>query len=67
LKALDGVNFGLCDAFMSMGSPVFGLRPFRAARDVNLNDPKPCKDIRFPAETSYQCQNDKKSNDNANV
>ena len=37
---------------ISRGSPVFGLRPVRAERKVDLKVPKPNMEIFLPEETS---------------
>lgn len=52
LKALDAVKDGELDAFISICSPVCGLRPFLAFLWESLNVPNPVRLIFLPAATS---------------
>jgi hypothetical protein len=47
-SSLLALNFATFFAFILMASPVKGLRPFRAARFVTENVPKPTKVSLFP-------------------
>lgn len=51
LKSLPAVNFTVFTAAISIGSPVLGFRPVRAARSVAWNSPKPINWTESPSAT----------------
>jgi len=48
LSGFAGLNFGALLAAIGIGSPVLGLRPWRAGRSATVNDPKPLIAISSP-------------------
>ena len=54
LRAFPGLNLGHLDAAILSVSPVFGLRPVRAARLPTPNVPKPISETSCPFESSLE-------------